>query len=122
MPEYDSAVALALRLIDKKGRDVTVRGFTDNAPADPDQPWNPSAPTPVNASARGVYLESQRSYATGELFEAVTALFLVAASGLAVEPTPKGRVVDGAVEWHISSVAQLRPGDQVVMYELRVSR
>jgi hypothetical protein len=53
MARFDSAIALAKKLITKNGQTVTLRTFTPVEGTDPNKPWKPGGQGPHGPDARG---------------------------------------------------------------------
>jgi hypothetical protein len=119
MAQYDKAIALALKLITKYGTSIKVRRITD-AVADPTKPWRVTGQTAVDATGVGVFLDYEQKAVDGETILRGDQKVLIAASGLTVAPAPKDRIVRGTEVWDVVSVQPLKPGDQIVMYEVQV--
>lgn len=123
MGEYDSAVALAKRLIQKKGRTVSFLQL-DGTPADPDKPWQ-GAGTPAIAAQvtqRAVFLPISSADDLGftldkdELNTRRNELLLVAPGTM--DLTLVHEVVDVDGTFGILWIKVLRPGDAVVLYAM----
>lgn len=125
MAEYDSARALAERLIDKKGRPLTLRKVTDTVDtpdADP-RPWVPAASqvAEVSLTVRGVVLDAKRTFFDGSLIKIVDKLAYIAVkdTGAAdITINKKDVITDGAREYRIEELELLAPGSQDVLYIL----
>lgn len=122
MAQYDSAIALAKRLIDKFGRDAFIRRTTDGAPLDPAKPWEPGAPTTANHAVRAVFLNRKRETVEGSTVVKDVCDCLVAASGLAIAPGTKDHVLEDALVWEIVDAQPLKPAGDAVMYEMKLRR
>lgn len=59
MGQFDSAIAAAIRLIEKNGQTVTWRRVIDGAPAD-DTPWKPTAAALDEQDVKIVFLPENR--------------------------------------------------------------
>lgn len=123
MAEYDSAIALAKRLIAKKGQQVTLRGFTAGALPDANQPWRAGQNAAVNSTVVAVFLDYEQKYIDGEVIQmGDQQVFMPATdtSDVAVTPELEGLIIRGSETWKIKAIRPLRPGSQLVMYELQV--
>lgn len=127
MAEYDSARALAERLIAKKGRALSIRLVTDTAlTPDPDpRPWQPPASQVAEAilNVKGVILDARRMFFEGTLIKIVEkkAYIAVQNTGAAdVAISKKDVLVDGTREYRIETLELLAPGDQAVLYILEL--
>ncbi len=86
MARFSSVSATASRLIAKNGQPVTLRVFTDAAPANPATPWLPAGPTQVDQTVNAVFLNYAQKYIDGELIKVGDQKVLIA--GLGVSPLP----------------------------------
>lgn len=130
MARFDSAIALAKRLITKNGQQVTLRTFTAGTPADSNKPWKPGTNVPVNQTAMAVFLDYSQSYITGfqslglqvgaEPIRAGDQRVFMPADGLTSPPTVEGLLLRGSETWKIMAVKPLNPNGQAIMYEMQV--
>lgn len=123
MVDYANLAAVALRLIQANGRAVSLRKVTTGAPGDSAKPWVPGAEATADTTATGVFLDTQRSFITGELIPTDESVLLLSASELgALVPINKDRIVDGSDVWEVTKVDTLEPGDTALLYELRIKK
>lgn len=126
MGEYDSALALALRLIKKKGRAVTLRQYGDAPVPDVNKPWRVGQATPTDLPAYGVLLDfgdMGEHYMPGTEVQVGDKLVLMPASGLAVRPQLRDTLQFGAEDpWAIVTVQTLEPGGVPVLHSMQVRR
>ena len=125
MARFDSAVALAKRLIEKNGQAITLRSFTAAAAPDPAKPWEPGANTPVDATVNAVFLEYGLNYIDGTVVQTGDQKVLVPSTdtaGAAISPKLDGEVLRGAESWKIISLNPLNPNGQSIIYELQVRK
>lgn len=123
MGEYDSSIALAKRLITKKGQAVTLRSLTTAAPVDEDKPWNPGANVPSDQTVMGVFLDYEQRYIDGALIKAGDQRVLMPATdtaGTAIAPAAGRIVLRGQEKWEVITVKPLAPAGDPVMFELQV--
>lgn len=123
MGEYDSSIALAKRLIKKKGQQVTLRSLTATAAPDPAKPWYPGANVPVNWTVDAVFLGYEQKYIDGEQVQmGDQQVYMPAADllGAQINPEEEGLVIRGTETWKIIKVKPLNPAGDPVMYELQV--
>ncbi len=123
MGEYDSAVALALRLIKKKGKLITVRNVTVAAPADSNKPWYPGAGTNVDQSVYGVFLDYAQRYIDGETIKTGDQQVYLPSTdvtGAPVTPKVDGLILRGSEVWKILAVSPLKPADQLIIHTVQV--
>lgn len=119
MAEYDSAIALAKRLIDKKGRTVTVRK-PNVAPTDTDKPWDVQENPPLTFDAKAVVVPMESRYVDGSTVLLTDKLMYVAAADATFPITTDCRVADRGYENQIIMVDTLEPGEQAVLYTVAV--
>jgi hypothetical protein len=121
MANYDRLAALAQRLIDKNGREITVQHFPTGDLADADKPWRPDASDATEQGAKAVFLD----YSIKEI-DGTNVLMgdqKMYASPLALgefSPAVGDLVVDGSVTYTIKNVKPLQPGDTMVLYEAQL--
>lgn len=123
MARFDSAIALAKRLIAKNGQDVTLRGFTATAGSDPAKPWKPGTNTPVNQTVKAVFLDYEQKYVDGTVIQmGDQKVYMPSAdtSGAAIAPEREGLVIRGSETWKIITIKPLNPNGQAIMFELQV--
>lgn len=126
MGEYDGALALALRLIKKKGRAVALRQFSDAPVPDAIKPWRVGQPTHLDVPGFAVLLDfgsMGERYMSGTEIQVGDKLVLMPASGLGVTPQLRDVLVFGAEDpWAIVTVQTLEPGGVPVLHSLQVRR
>lgn len=120
MARFDSAIALALRLITKNGQAITLRHFTPGAPPDTDKPWVSGEPTPVDQDAVGVFLAYDQKYIDGETIRRGDQRVYIAADGVTTDPQLDGTILRGSEVWKIVNVGVLSPNGQKIMYDVQV--
>ena len=140
MGEYDSARALALRLIKKKGRaSVTIKRVGEGTPSDPDRPWKPDGGDAADVTlatglhavfldpveARGsqgqfsfaVYLRGGADAVDSIAPNATMIAYFAAAempTGVTIEP---GHLVEqGGRRYSVLEVNELKPGEDAILY------
>ena len=120
---YTEMAATAEDLIKEFGRTVSVRKVTTGAPADVAKPWVPGAEKTADTVTKGVFLETKRSFITGEVIPEDKSLVLLSAKNLGnIVPIGKDRLVDGSKVWEIDTVETLKPADIALLYELMVEK
>lgn len=119
MARFDSAIALAKRLIKKNGQAVTLRTFAPGE-ADPAKPWKPGENAPIDQLVDAVFLDYEQKYIDGELIRSGDQRALLPAEGLTSPPTVDGLILRGAEVWKIVTVGPLNPNGQAIMYEAQV--
>lgn len=122
MAQYDSSIALALRLITKFGETATIFRRVDT-PADPAKPWEQTS-AETSYSAQAVWLEPEIDRPSGSAVPQGDQIVYVAASGLAITPDPAIDQIERASgeRWSIVAVRTLSPNGQLIMHELQVRR
>lgn len=131
MGVYDSARALALKLITAKGRLVSFVASVDGAPPDPDKPWRPGAATDddwgTNIPAvffdyEGMQGDPALDGVFGRMGRALvptaTEVAYVAALGTPKRPEAGEIIEDGSRSLEIVKLEVLAPGDVDVLYVL----
>ena len=131
MARFDSAIALADRLIKKNGETSTLRRHVPGTPPDAAKPWIKGASTFTEFSVSAVWLEDDarfavgfRSRVEGALIKEGDRIVLIAAKGLTITPDPATDhiVRDDGERWTISHTERLRPNNQTILFELRASK
>lgn len=122
MARFDSAIALATKLILKNGQAVLWRSIPAAAIPDPLQPWKPSAAVPVDRPVTICFLPYSRvnfelmrtlglsEIQTGTLYGLMAAVDFV--------PSPKDVVIRNGQEYRIKGVDTLSPNDQKILYTI----
>lgn len=127
MAEYDKAVALAKRLIEKKGRGgVSLVSSGKGVPSDPERPWRPDSGSAEDAvlaqGLRVAFLDAVRARdGTLIVAESTAAAYLAKASlPDGVLPVDGSLLVTGSRRYFVLRVEELAPGDQTVLYILHL--
>ncbi len=120
MARFDSAIALAKKLIKKNGQLVTLRGFTAGAAPDPAKPWKPGAPAAQDQTIEAVFLDYEQRYIDGQTIRTGDQRVFMPAEGLTAPPEVEGLVLRGTEVWKVIAVKPLNPNGQAIMYELQV--
>jgi hypothetical protein len=121
MGEYDSAVALAARLLAKKGRDVVLLRSPSQPVADSSKPWRVGSSTYTQVPLRAVFLDAPLERFSGPR-AGDERWCIIAGSSVETEPRTDELVQDGALTYSIEAVTRLQPGDAVVAYSLKVTQ
>jgi hypothetical protein len=126
MGEYDSALALALKLIKKKGRPVALRHFSDAPVPDAQKPWRTGQAGYTDVPGHAVLLDFGdlgERYMPGTEVQVGDKLALMPASGLAATPDLRDTLVfDGEEPWAIINRRTLEPGGVPVLHSMQVRR
>lgn len=120
MARFDSAIALAKKLIKKNGQAVTLRGFTAGAAPDPAKPWKPGGNVAADQTIEAVFLDYEQRYIDGQTIRMGDQRVFMPAEGLTAPPEVDGQVLRSAEVWKIVAVKPLNPNGQAIMYELQV--
>ena len=120
MARFDSAIALAKKLIKKNGQAVTLRGFTVGAAPDPAKPWKPGGNVAADQPIEAVFLDYEQRYIDGQTIRMGDQRVFMPASGLTSAPEVEGLVLRGSEQWKIITTKPLNPNGQQIMYELQV--
>jgi hypothetical protein len=124
---YDSARAFVQRVIQKKGRAVTLRRNDPGAAAvDAGKPWLGKQQVDQDAASYAVFdsavladmLTHLGASAETAAVEGEEAVAFVAAKDLPWEPDPGTRVVDGTRTWEVTRVGLVKPGADPILYLL----
>jgi hypothetical protein len=129
---HDKFVALAKRLIEKHGRLVTLRKISET-PNDTDKPWrgnddDTSASDDISITAKtlmkGLFYEDSPD---NEVRRAVQDAVVAAASavdtnGAQVDLKGFDQLIDGDIVWKIDKVQEVKPGDLVILWKLRLKQ
>lgn len=113
--DYTRSRAAADRLIARFGQAGAVR--RSGAPSG--DPWNPVPGEPTDHTCTLVVLDYTSMEIDGTLIRATDRKVLVAAGGLAVEPSAADRIVIAGTALEIVRVAPLAPGGTVVLHEIQ---
>lgn len=120
MAQYDSAVALALRLITKFGQSATlVQASRSQQTA---QPWKPDTTVETSYSVKAVFLDYKINEIDGELIRRGDQRVYVPASGLAVVPGPGDHLERDEERWTVIVCVPLNPGGTQIVYTLQARR
>lgn len=121
---YDSFRALASRLIQKNGRDVTYNRETAAVPADTAEPWNVRAadnPTPTSVTVKAVVVPLMHKKADGTVIKVTDQTAFISAADLVSSGTeliarPGDSVTDGSKKFNVIAIDDISPGAQKVLY------
>lgn len=122
MADYSRAVALAKRLIDKKGQDVTLRRIQPLTPRDPSKPWAGRPAQPVDEVVTMVFLDFEQNYIDGTTVQQGDLRAYLAAADATAAPTLKDVVIRNGVKMNIVKCSPLAPAEQEIFFELQVRR
>ncbi len=125
MARFDSAIALADRLITKNGEAAQLRRRVDGGITDPSTPFERADPTVQNFPTAAVWLGYTDSRIDGTLVRrGDQRVFIPAADLGTIEPN---NVTDSLVRasgevWNIIEVKPLSPNGQKIIYEAQVRK
>ena len=120
MVDFASLAALAVRLISKNGRDVTLVQ-SSQTPDNPAQPWRGTDGNDTETVVRAAITNYDEEQVDGDLIRRGDRQAWVAAdSGVAIEDYDY--LVDGTVRWKIIDVNVIKPATVTVAYGLQLRR
>lgn len=132
MSEYASAIALAQKLIAKKGRrdGALVRSISSNVP-DPSRPWKPGQPERVILAANlPVVILDAKLMLTGftskgqaiskSLSPEATSIAYLAAGAIAEKPRINDLLTSKGETFSVIEVEDLSPGAESILYLLQL--
>lgn len=127
MADFVKAAALALKLIEKNGRSVSIQRL-DGTAADPNKPWKGTGTPTVAQSVTtpAVFLPHASTVDLGilgvdeELLKRIEQVAIV--PGNAVDLMTFHQFLDGGTTWKIDWVRELRPATIPVLYVFGVKR
>lgn len=122
---------LAVRLIRKNGRVVSIRRDLGSTPVDVSKPWLGNVANIKDKRTFAAFLDSdkrdlllklpgvadQQTIVESDLDRSV----FIAAKGLGFEITIKDQIVDGDQVWEIKQVKLIKPGPTPVVFVLKVT-
>lgn len=119
--DYSRSAATAKRLIDRFGREVTLRRPSGAAGADP---WEPGADESSDLTVRAAVVDFERRLVADGTVQRGDKRFLIAASDLGDERVePDWRIIDRGETYRlVEPLGTIEPGDTVVMYDLQGRR
>lgn len=118
--EYTSAIALALRLIDRKGVNVIYRAINAGASVDPNKPWLGTTDTTTDFTVKGVILDIEESRVDGTVILQGDREVYIAAAALNRKIEQPGYIVNGSELLNIESVNLLSPANEDILFIVRV--
>jgi len=132
MARFDSAIALAKRLILKNGETATLRRPVDGTLADATKPWEGTAGTPHDAKVAMVFLGEESARSFGLMLKSGEQMVLIAADDLATtgpssvrfNPDPSTDIIlraDGE-RWSLVKRKPLKPNGQYILEILVVKK
>ena len=133
MATDEDFAALAVRLIGKKGRAITVR--RTNIVRDPTEPWKTASTSVTDSPAIGAFfdttfsdLEIALSQTAGSPEGTRTSVgrkgteCYIAAQGLAFSIAAKDLIIDGSNQWEIVNFELIGPGSTPILYICTLGR
>ncbi len=133
MAIHENFQDLAVRLITKNGRPVTVR--RSEITRDVAEPWKIGSETDLDTSSVGVFFENELSDLEIALVQAIgspegarssverkSTECWIPAKGLAFAIQPKDTLVDSASTWEITDVRLIGPGPTPIVYICTLGR
>jgi hypothetical protein len=126
MGEYTSAVALATRLLEKKGRLVTLLRKPTQTVSNVAKPWRVDKTSYTRLPLKGVFLDAPLEGLRGGKNpgdERWCILAAKTAAGVTVlEPSLAELIEDGTKTYSIEAVTRLQPGDTAIAYSVKVTQ
>lgn len=123
MARFDSAIALAKRLIDKNGQQVILRNIVAAAPADSAKPWEPGENTNSDQDVFGVFLDYEQKYIDGSVIrmgDQQVYLYSIDILGNSIIPEVDGQIIRDGDPWDIKAIRPLNPNGQSIMFTVQV--
>lgn len=115
MTEYTTLIALADRLIRKKGRTIILRRVTKTPAANE---WEQPSIVNSDQTIKGVFLGKLKRNINGEIIETDIETVLIAALDLTTVPTTDDLIIDGSRQRVIVKIEPVKPGDESVFYSI----
>lgn len=122
MTRFSNAIALASRLVQKNGQDMTFVRFTDPTPADPTMPWRVDDPTETTTAFKGVMLDYPPDFVESWSLQRGDKIILIAGGDLAVTPTDKDHIRLGDAEYSIEHLKTIAPNGELILHTLQVRK
>lgn len=124
MAQYDSAIALALKLLTKFGETSTLTRKNEGTPPDTDKPWTPGTVDEDEYDVKAVWLDFDEKRVDGDIVKAGDQNVYVAASGLAISPDAStDHIIRASGEiWSIVGVKTLAPNGRLILHTLHVRK
>lgn len=126
MSDHKKFADLAVRLIDKNGRAITLQTLS-GAAADPNKPWLGAGAPTVSAAVdtKAVFLPASgndlgKIITSKELLASVEQVALIAPHASLLEEMTV--MLDDGKVWKVEWVQVLKPGDQICLYLFGVKR
>jgi hypothetical protein len=119
--QYDSKIALALRLIQKYGQQVILRDPTGNAPSG-SLPWRPGISSYREQTVPAVFLDESMQYTAGDMIRSGKLTAYIPASGLTIPVEEDGIIIRCGLAWKIIDVMPLAPNGKRIMYIVTLER
>lgn len=124
MSDHAKFVSLAQRLIDKHGRQVSVRTLS-STPTDGTKPWKNMTGAPTDVSVKAAFVpfrgfEFGSMFIDDELLKRADQVCLIQGSVGDFESATQ--ITDDGISYKIEWARRLKPGDQVIVYAFGVRR
>lgn len=119
MARFESARALAQRLLLRNGVSATLRRYSETV-ADASKPWRSGTTTATDYTAPMVFVPAGEddSYVEGQLTHMAGIKILIAGDDLTVTPNLKDEVINGSDTWRIVNVKTVEPNNEQVVHVL----
>lgn len=121
MTEYTAFRQLASRMIQQKGRPITLRRLS-TVPADSGMPWKGGNDLVfADTLVTGVFTSFDVEIFNGTEVQREDAMVLIAADDIGgVSPKAGDRILDGAQTWAVINHRETRPGAESILYEVQL--
>lgn len=124
MTDYTNEIEDVYASIKESGAPILVRIF-DTIPV-VNEPWKPGTPKVIEFPTFGLFTRHQEKYSKGSEIHVGDQVVLVPAKGLTINPNLNGELIrdpDGAAEiWKIVKIVALKPGNQEIMFTMKVEQ
>ena len=110
---YSRLAATATRLINKYGREFSLRSYVSSGSA-----YDPSL-TPSDQTVKGVFVSASQDDVNQGLVQKGDKFFLMAS---AIRPDESMKVVDKSNTYEISNVVFVEPGDTLLISKVQIRR
>ncbi len=111
---YQNMRATAGNLIDRFGKESTLRVITVTTPVKPYRPVQ----SDTDYTIQVVLTEFRADQIDGTLIQSGDRRYIVAAEGMTVTPTPENLLADGSEILEIVSIGRVSPGGTPVIYKI----
>lgn len=121
MSDHQNLVDMAKRLIDKHGRDITIRRHT-GAFTDALQPSLGKAAGFTDYVRKGVISTDIGKLLSNTRVREGDKVVWIAQKGLSIEIELSDQIIDGSVNYKIVEVEQIKPGEQSIIFKVVIRK